>query len=155
MCNISLTLHQAACLRNKCQDGNTNTPYLMSSTHWSFHCGRSGYRWQTDVSKNVCVEWTGRFFNSEIRHNNWLLPVLADTGRDIRGEYDQRSGLLPVTGTDSVTGVITFQVTSCTQWQQQLVGNCIHTLTKIHTLGNVLSSDLFSDSWLHGSSRNE
>ncbi|KAK7496776.1 hypothetical protein BaRGS_00011985 [Batillaria attramentaria] len=75
---------------------------------------RSGLRWQTDVSTYVCVDWKYRFYNTELYHNNFLLPVNPDTGREILGHYDQQSGILPVTGTDNVHGIVKFEMA----WQR-------------------------------------
>ncbi|KAK7496784.1 hypothetical protein BaRGS_00011993, partial [Batillaria attramentaria] len=59
---------------------------------------------------HFCLNWNGRFYNSELYQNNFLLPVNPDTGRQIHGDYDQQSGLLPVTGTDNVRGIVRFEI---------------------------------------------
>ena len=76
--------------------------------------GRSGNKWQTDVSSPLCVDWRDRFYNTEIVHNDYLLPVRSDTGRAIQPVYDQTSGTLPVSGTDNVKGIVKFEVSSHT-----------------------------------------
>ncbi|KAK7496758.1 hypothetical protein BaRGS_00011967, partial [Batillaria attramentaria] len=69
---------------------------------------RTNLRWQTNVSSNVCVDWKGRFYNTDMYHNNFLKPVNPDF--KIQGHYDQQSGLLPVSGTDNVNGIIKFEI---------------------------------------------
>ena len=70
----------------------------------------SNNRWRTDVSKELCVDWKGRFYNTDMYHNNFLMNVSTDNGRGIYGRYDQTSGVLPVSGTDNVMGVTRFEV---------------------------------------------
>ena len=67
-------------------------------------------RWQTDVSRQLCVNWTQRFYNTDMYNNNFLMRVATDYGREIHGHYDQTSGVLPVSGTANVTGVTKFEV---------------------------------------------
>nr|KAG5706423.1 hypothetical protein BaRGS_032816 [Batillaria attramentaria] len=60
--------------------------------------------------QKVCVNWKGRFYNNELRNNDFLKPVKPDNGREIHGDYDQQSGLLPVNGTDNVMGIVKFEM---------------------------------------------
>ena len=73
---------------------------------------RTGDKWQTNVSVPMCVAWRSRFYNSEMMHNNYLLPVRPDTGRNIQPAYDQTSGTLPVSGTDNFQGIVKFEVSA-------------------------------------------
>nr|KAG5704396.1 hypothetical protein BaRGS_031102 [Batillaria attramentaria] len=50
-----------------------------------------------------------RFYNSDLYNTNFLMPVKTDTGREIYGDYDQQSGILPITGTDNVIGITKFE----------------------------------------------
>lgn len=75
-----------------------------------FFVHSSNNRWQTDVSKELCVDWAGRFYNTDMYNNNFLKNVSTDNGREIYGHYDQTSGVLPVSGTDNVIGVTKFEV---------------------------------------------
>ena len=59
------------------------------------------------------MAWAGRFYNTDMRNNNFLMKVSADNGREIHGRYDQASGVLPVSGTDNVAGVTRFEVRRC------------------------------------------
>ena len=70
---------------------------------------RSKNRWQTDASRQLCVNWTQRFYNTDMYHNNFLMAVATDKGRKIHGHYDQTSGILPVSGTENVVGVTKFE----------------------------------------------
>ncbi|KAK7483107.1 hypothetical protein BaRGS_00025675, partial [Batillaria attramentaria] len=91
---------------------NTSTVELLPSAALRVSSAnpRSNLRWQTSVANNVCVEWTDRFYNNEMRDNNFLQHVKTDTGREIFGDYDQQSGVLPVAGTANVNGVIKFEI---------------------------------------------
>ncbi|KAK7493717.1 hypothetical protein BaRGS_00015046, partial [Batillaria attramentaria] len=71
---------------------------------------RSNRQWQTDVARDICLNWTDRFYNSDLYNTNFLMPVKTDTGREIYGDYDQQSGILPITGTDNVIGITKFEV---------------------------------------------
>ena len=59
------------------------------------------------------MAWARRFYNTDMRNNNFLMKVTADNGREIHGHYDQTSGVLPVRGTDNVVGVTRFEVRRC------------------------------------------
>ncbi|KAK7496750.1 hypothetical protein BaRGS_00011959 [Batillaria attramentaria] len=91
---------------------NTSSVQLNASASVSLASAESGSRRRRQVNMtdtHFCLNWTGRFYNSELDQNNFLLPVTPDTGRQIHGDYDQQSGLLPVTGTDNVKGIVSFQ----------------------------------------------
>ncbi|KAK7496778.1 hypothetical protein BaRGS_00011987, partial [Batillaria attramentaria] len=91
---------------------NTSTVLMNSSASLQVVSAepRAELKWQTNISREVCVKWTGRFHNNELYTNNLLRPVEPDTGRNIFGDYDQQSGLLPVNGTDNVNGIVKFAV---------------------------------------------
>ncbi|KAK7496757.1 hypothetical protein BaRGS_00011966, partial [Batillaria attramentaria] len=91
---------------------NTSTVEIDTSAPFYvvFANNSTNLRWQTDVSKKVCVNWKGRFYNNELRNNDFLKPVKPDNGREIHGDYDQQSGLLPVNGTDNVMGIVKFEM---------------------------------------------
>ncbi|XP_070207962.1 uncharacterized protein [Littorina saxatilis] len=92
-------------------DSSSSVELMESKSLYVVHANPSSKnKWQTDVSKEVCANWTGRFYNTEMYHNNFLMPVRTDNGRQIYGRYDQTSGLLPVSGTPNVKGVITFEI---------------------------------------------
>ncbi|KAL8573306.1 hypothetical protein ACOMHN_032768 [Nucella lapillus] len=74
---------------------------------------RSSRRWQIEVSWPLCVNWTGRFYNTDLYHNNLLMPVTpADGSLGITGHLDQTSGVLPTRGTVNVAGVTKFEVST-------------------------------------------
>ncbi|KAK7496782.1 hypothetical protein BaRGS_00011991 [Batillaria attramentaria] len=93
---------------------NTSTVLINSSASFQvFSANPSNMTAERPVNMtdtHFCLNWNGRFYNSELYHNNFLLPVNPDTGRQIRGDYDQQSGLLPVTGTDNVRGIVRFEI---------------------------------------------
>ena len=62
------------------------------------------------MTKQLCVNWTQRFYNTDIYNNDFLMTVVADNGREIHGQYDQTSGILLVSGTDNVIGITKFEV---------------------------------------------
>ena len=65
--------------------------------------------WQTRVSEDICVNWTGRFLNKAMKQNNFLSTIKPNHSI-ITGHYEQTTGLLPVSGTDNVDGVVKFEV---------------------------------------------
>ena len=65
--------------------------------------------WQTRVSEDICVNWTGRFLNKAMKQNNFLSTIKPNHSI-ITGHYEQTTGLLPVSGTDNVGGVVKFEV---------------------------------------------
>ncbi|KAK7493680.1 hypothetical protein BaRGS_00015009, partial [Batillaria attramentaria] len=90
---------------------NTSTVEFLNTAALKAVSGdpRTGLRWQTNTSTKLCVDWHDRFYNTDMRDNNFLMPVNPDTGREIYGDYDQQSGILPVPGTDNVDGVVEFE----------------------------------------------
>ncbi|KAK7493739.1 hypothetical protein BaRGS_00015068, partial [Batillaria attramentaria] len=91
---------------------NTSTVELKpsASLHVVSANPQSNHQWQTDVARDICLNWTDRFYNSDLYNTNFLMPVKTDTGREIYGDYDQQSGILPITGTDNVIGITKFEV---------------------------------------------
>ena len=45
-----------------------------------------------------------------MKQNNFLSAIKPDTANAITGHYEQTTGLLPVSGTDNVGGVVKFEV---------------------------------------------
>ncbi|KAK7501886.1 hypothetical protein BaRGS_00006972, partial [Batillaria attramentaria] len=92
---------------------NTSTVLINSSASLQVGSADPRFRTKRQVVRNdahFCLNWAGRFYNSELYQNNFLLPVTPDTGRQIHGDYDQQSGPLPVTGTDNVRGIVRFEI---------------------------------------------
>ena len=71
---------------------------------------RTNFLWQTSVSEDICVNRKGRFLNTAMKQNNFLSTIKPDTANAITGHYEQTTGLLPVSGTDNVDGVVKFEV---------------------------------------------
>ena len=71
---------------------------------------RTNNQWQTSVSEDICVNWKGRFLNTAMKQNNFLSTIKPDTASAITGHYEQTTGVLPVSGTDNVDGVVKFEV---------------------------------------------
>lgn len=65
------------------------------------------FMWQTH-GERICLDWKGYFYNKFYIDNNILGPIKSDPSGLIAGIYDQQFGLLPVTGTTSVNGIIEF-----------------------------------------------
>ena len=70
-------------------------------------------KWQTDITKPLCVDWTNHFYNTDLRddNSNVLHPIRKDNGSlEINDQYEQSSGLLNIQGTPNVMGITDFQV---------------------------------------------
>ena len=76
-----------------------------------FASNPSNMKWQTDISQPLCVNWTNHFYNTHLRHNNFLHPIqAASSALEIHNQYEQNTGLLGVAGTPNVNGVTKFEV---------------------------------------------
>ncbi|XP_063399121.1 uncharacterized protein LOC134683736 [Mytilus trossulus] len=60
-------------------------------------------------SSQLCISWQKRFYNNELKFNNFLDPIRPETA--IKGIYDQEVGLLPINGTENVNGLTAFYFT--------------------------------------------
>ncbi|KAK7092487.1 uncharacterized protein [Littorina saxatilis] len=71
---------------------------------------RTNFTWQTNAFQDVCVNWTGHFYNKELKSNNPLKPIKPEDAMQMTENYEQTTGLLPVNGTNSVDGVVKFEM---------------------------------------------
>ncbi|XP_071092662.1 uncharacterized protein [Haliotis cracherodii] len=64
---------------------------------------KTGYKWQTNFG-HICIDYKGRYYNDEMRVNNPLDPVSHQI--EVETDYDQTAGILPISGTPNVDGII-------------------------------------------------
>ena len=69
----------------------------------------TNFTWQTNY-KRICLSWTDRYYNNHNVHspNNVLKKIKQDTHGFYRGIYEQTTGVLPVSGTVNVNGIVQF-----------------------------------------------
>ena len=84
---------------------------IKIASHKKLYCSSAtsstNYTWQTHNSE-VCFLWAGMYYNDKYIHMNALHPIRGDIHGHISGMYDQTTGLLPVSGTINVDGIIRF-----------------------------------------------
>ena len=89
-----------------------DTSYILSSIEKEFYfiSGEvdTDYKWQTHHN-DTCVIWTDHFYNPFYLDNNLLGEVERDP-QEFSGIYEQIDGLLPVSGTPNVHGIVNFTV---------------------------------------------
>ncbi|XP_052250926.1 uncharacterized protein LOC127858080 [Dreissena polymorpha] len=68
----------------------------------------TGSKWQNTT--NVCLTWGNYFVNEVHMRNNFLNAIESDPRFKITGVYEQTTGLLPVSGTPNVNGIVSFFV---------------------------------------------
>ena len=66
---------------------------------------QTNFTWQTHHNE-ICLDWKGRFFNQFYQDNQLLNPIEPDT--NVSGVYDQIDGILPISGTEKVHGIIKY-----------------------------------------------
>ncbi|KAK3589123.1 hypothetical protein CHS0354_017089 [Potamilus streckersoni] len=66
---------------------------------------KTNYTWQVNHG-SICLEWTGRYYNSYHKENNLLRNIRSDAS--VSPEYDQIHGHLPISGTPNVDGIVEF-----------------------------------------------
>ena len=67
----------------------------------------TNYTWQTHHS-DICLYWKKHFFNKFYLDNQLLNPIEPDQHGLISGVYDQIDGVLPISGTANVYGVVKY-----------------------------------------------
>ena len=67
------------------------------------------FRWQTHHN-NICIEWKDHFYNKWYLANSFLDKIKSNS--EINGTYEQIDGILPVTGTKNIYGIIAFYFSS-------------------------------------------
>ena len=81
----------------------SDTPFYVSSASKD-----TNYKWQTHHNQ-VCLDWRGHFYNRFYLDNHLLSKIEPDPHGFIRGVYEQNTGVLPVSGTPNVYGIIKFE----------------------------------------------
>ena len=64
------------------------------------------FKWQVTLNSLV-VDWKNYFYNSHLRDTNFLWKIRPESY--VNTAFDQTTGLLPVSGTDNVDGIVEFQ----------------------------------------------
>lgn len=80
---------------------NENKPLLVTTAHI-----QNGKYWQTE-KKEICVNWTDRFYNDYHKKNNLLLPIKKSA--QFSGVFEQLNGSLSINGTENVNGIVKFE----------------------------------------------
>lgn len=70
----------------------------------------TGSLWQINHDK-ICFSWKNRFYNTHYRTNNPMRKIAEDSNSRIIGDYDQTSGVLPISGTKNIRGLTQFNFT--------------------------------------------
>ncbi|XP_052235488.1 uncharacterized protein LOC127847524 isoform X3 [Dreissena polymorpha] len=65
------------------------------------------YAWQNHHS-DVCLDWKGYFYNTFFRDNELLNSIQPDRLIEVDSIYDQTEGVLPVSGTPNIAGILGF-----------------------------------------------
>ena len=66
--------------------------------------------WQTNLDQIVTLNWTGHFYNTNLRSQPWLYPIDNYTMGTYRvdPDYDQINGYLNIHGVNNIDGVVRF-----------------------------------------------
>lgn len=67
----------------------------------------TNYKWQTHHNE-ICLNWKGHFYNRFYLHNKLLNEIEPDYHGLISGIYEQNDGILPVSGTENVYGIVQY-----------------------------------------------
>ena len=88
-----------------------NSTYIASRPDKEFYVSSAAvgtnYLWQINHN-DVCASWKDHFYNEFYLNNNLLGEVEPDPHGFISGVYEQNSGILPVSGTQNVYGIVSF-----------------------------------------------
>ena len=91
-----------------------NSSKLMIDHHYKLTfdsaSSETNYTWQTNHG-NICLTWVDRYYNDHNVHlsSNVLRPIERGYHGFYDGIYEQTTGVLPVTGTTNVHGIIDFK----------------------------------------------
>ena len=69
---------------------------------------KTNFTWQTNLGK-VCLSWQGRYYNSYNVHYNLLRRIKQDYHGFFSGVYEQTTGVLHVSGTPNVAGIVEYR----------------------------------------------
>ena len=89
-----------------------NTTFIETMPNKSFIVSsasrESNFTWQTH-HHDICLDWDHYFFNRFYYDNELLNPIEPDINGLIDGVYDQFDGILPITGTPNIHGIIEYR----------------------------------------------
>jgi len=92
-----------------------NTSFIESdaSMHFQFTSASpdTNFTWQTHHNE-VCISWKEYFYNNFYINNPLFNGIESTSNNSFSGTYDQIKGVLPVTGTPNVHGIVRFMVSS-------------------------------------------
>ena len=85
---------------------NTSVIDVNDQHHALFATGYkpTNYTWQIHHGE-TCIGWHGRYYNSYHKTMNMLRPIVPDVHREYTGIYEQREGILNVSGTPNGDGI--------------------------------------------------
>ena len=86
---------------NLSHSNDENKFYFSSAT------AESEYKWQSNTT-DFCVTWKDYFYNQFYLETNMLAAIEPYPHGDISGMYEQVDGVLPVSGTPSIHGIVKF-----------------------------------------------
>ena len=75
--------------------------------YFSSAIAESEYKWQINTT-DFCVTWKDYFYNQFYMETNLLAAIEPYPHGDISGIYEQVDGVLPVSGTPSIHGIVKF-----------------------------------------------
>ena len=89
---------------------NSSTVALFGDKHLRSVTASSqtNYTWQTHHGL-TCFNWTGRYYNTY--HLNVNLLSAIKSADSITVDYDQTTGLMPISGTPNIDGIVRFDYT--------------------------------------------
>ena len=89
-----------------------NSTFITTRSDRDFYVSSANmdtnYMWQNNHN-DVCLDWTDHFYNEFYLHNNLLAAIEPDHHGLINGYYEQTEGILPVSGTTNVYGIVQFK----------------------------------------------
>ncbi|XP_062589946.1 uncharacterized protein LOC134251560 [Saccostrea cucullata] len=68
---------------------------------------KTNYTWQTNKGQS-CLSWENRYYNSYNLRYNLLRKMQKDYHGIYQGVYEQESGILPISGTTNVFGIVSY-----------------------------------------------
>lgn len=90
-----------------------NTSFIETSLQHPYWCTSASmatnFVWQTHHHE-VCLSWDGHFVNRFYMENEFLNAIKTDPKGQIAGIYEQIDGVLPISGTKNVYGIIEYLI---------------------------------------------
>ena len=89
-----------------------DTSYILSNSENEFYFSSgkedTDFKWQTHFN-DTCLVWTDHFYNPSYSKLNLLCEIEREPD-EFSGIYEQTDGLLPVSGTPNVRGIVNFTI---------------------------------------------